>query len=680
MRFPRWRVVHISLFFLIPAAYAEQQSIWSSRPDAAAFDKIEEQQLAAAQQSLDTLPKGVAPRTIDNTLRPYDEALRHLNSAGYFAGLMEAIHPDANFRDRATAMVKKAGAAQTALSLNQAVYLALKSIDASSADAATQYYLRRQLLEFRLSGVDKSEAERAQLRTLNDQLISRQSTFERNIADSRKTVTATPAELEGVPADYLEHHKPGKDGLIEISTDYPDYFPVMKFARNSELRRRLSLAFNTRAFPQNRDVLREIMESRFAIAQIAGYSSWADYNAADKMVGNGARIAEFIREIDDAARPAAKREFELLLAAKKKTEPEATKILDFETSYLAELVRRSSFDFNSQSVRPYFAYDRVKQGILDTASVVFHLTFQREADAPAWDPAVETWDALENGKMIGRFYLDMHPRKGKFNHAEMIPVLDGVRNIQLPEAALVCNFPAPTATDPGLIEYGDVVTFFHEFGHLVHWLVAGKQQWAGDSGISMEGDFGEAPSQMLEEWMHSPQVLAGFAKHYKTGEPIPAELVERMNRASAFNRANDVMRQNSFSAISYDIYKTKPENVDLAAVCDDDERRYTLLTPIDGEQMYAAFGHLSGYSSAYYTYMWDKVIAEDFFGQFNAANLLAGPTSMRYRREVLEPGGSMSANDLVKAFLGRAQNTSAFKTWLGEEFAGTTGHATAVSH
>ena len=472
-----------------------------------------------------------------------------------------------------------------------------------------------------------------------------------------------------MPADYLEHHKPGANGLIEISTDYPDYFPVMKFARNVDVRRRLSLAFSTRAFPKNRDVLHQMMESRFAIAQLVGYKSWADYNAADKMAGNAARIAEFIQQIDDAARPVAQREIALLLAEKRKSDPAAKEIYGFESSYLTELVRRSSFDFDSQSVRPYFAYARVKQGILDIAAQVFHLSFRREENAPAWDPSVETWDALEGGKMIGRFYLDMHPRKGKFNHAEMVPVLDGVEGIQLPEAALVCNFAKPTADDPGLMEYGDVVTFFHEFGHLVHWLVSGQQQWAGISGISMEGDFGEAPSQMLEEWMRSPQVLAGFARHYVSGEPVPPALVARMNRAAAFNRGNEVMRQNSFSAISFDIYNTKPQDVDLAAVCERDQRRYTFFLPLEGEQFYAAFGHLSGYSSAYYTYLWDKVIAEDFFARFNAANLLAGDTSMRYRRQVLEPGGSQSANDLVKNFLGRPQNIEAFKKWLGEEFA-----------
>ena len=169
--------------------------------------------------------------------------------------------------------------------------------------------------------------------------------------------------------------------------------------------------------------------------------------------------------------------------------------------------------------------------------------------------------------------------------------------------------------------------------------------------------------------MHSPQVLASFAHHYKTGEPIPADLVARMNRASAFGRANSVAVQDAFAAISYDICKDDPKSIDLDALSLADLRHYTLFTPIDADaHMCASFNHLGGYSSAVYTYMWDKVIAEDFFQQFDQKNLLAGDAPMRYRRTVLEPGGSMSANDLVRNFLGRTQNMTAFQQWMGEEF------------
>jgi len=646
-----------------------QPTVWASEPDVTGFEKIVNDRLASGQMALDKIVAVKGARTIENTLAVYDEAVRSINSAQYLASLVESVHPDAAFRDHGTAMVRKTSAAQTALSLNRDVYQALSALDVSKADAATRYYVKRQLLEFRLAGVDKDDATRAQLKKLNDDLTDEQSMFERNISDDQKKVEVTdPKQLDGLPQDYIDRHKPGPDGKLYITTNYPDALPAMKFSKSDDFRRRLFLAFQTRAYPKNKEVLEKMMATRYQIASLLGYSSWADYNAADKMIKSGANIADFIEKVNAAARPIADRELTMLLAEKQKTDPGANDIGDYENSYLNELVRRSQFNFDSQLVRPYLPFNEVRQGILDTAATLFHVTFSREGNVPAWDPAVETWDVIDSGKTIGRFYLDMHQRAGKFTHAEMSPVLDGVRGKQLPEAILICNFPTPTADDPGLMEYGDVVTFFHEFGHLMHWILGGQQQWAGISGISMEGDFVEAPSQMLEEWMHSPQVLASFAKHYKTGEPIPAELVARMNRASAFARGLSTSQQDEYTAISYDLYKSKPDGIDVDAVATADERRYTPFTPLPETHLYAAFGHLAGYSSAYYTYLWDKVIAEDFFGQFDHANLLAGPTPMRYRHTVLEPGGSVSANTLVQNFLGREQNMNAFVKWLGEEF------------
>jgi thimet oligopeptidase len=659
--------------FLVSAVFAQdlsqiQRPLWADKPDVTAFEKIEDGKLAAAQGSIDAVVAAKGKRTVENTLVPFDEAIRQLNAGGYFAGLMENLHPDTDFRNHATEMVRKVSAAQTALSLNKDVYQALATMDVSHEDAATQYYVQRQLLEFRLAGVDKDDATRAKLKELNDQLTEEQSAFDRNIADGQKTVEADPSELDGLPQDYIARHKPGPDGKVKITTEYPDILPALKFSNSDALRRRLFEAFNTRAYPQNRDVLMKMMQTRYDIANLLGYSSWADYNAADKMIKKGVNIGDFIQQVDAADRPIAQREFAMLLKEKQKTDPSATQIGDYEQSHLEELLRRSQYNFDSQSVRPYFPFNQVKQGVLDTAAKLFQVTFRQEKNVPAWAPDVETWDVLDHGKIVGRFYLDMHPREGKFSHAAMAPVFDGVRGKQLPEAALMCNFPAPTATDPGLMEYSDVVTFFHEFGHLMHHILGGQQQWAGISGISMESDFVEAPSQMLEEWMRSPQVLATFAKNYKTGEPIPADLVARMNRASAFGRANWVARQNGFTAISYEIYKDKPQSVDLDAITTDSTKRYTQFTPLPGTHMYASFGHLAGYSSAYYTYLWDKVIAEDFFMQFDQDDLLAGPTPMRYRRTVLDPGGSESANDLVKNFLGREANMTALQHWMGEEF------------
>jgi thimet oligopeptidase len=648
---------------------ASQPPLWHAKPDVAAFEKVENEHLAAADRFIATVVAVKGPRTIQNTLVPFDEAVREINTAGYFAGLMQQVHPDATFRDHATAMYTKAITVQTAVSLNHDVYDALSSLDLSKADAATKYYVERQLLEFRLAGVNKDETTRNKLKELNEQLSVQQSAFDRNISDDQKIVDADPSELDGLPQDYIDRHKPGADGKVKISTNYPDIFPVFQFAKSDDLRRRMNLAFDTRAYPKNKEVLQQMMQIRYQIATLLGYSSWADYNAADKMIAKGQNIQTFIDDLGKATHDTAAREFSMILAEKQKTHPDAKEVWDYEGGYYKEQLRRSQYSFDSQSVRPYLPYKQVRQGILDTAAKFFHLTFKQEEGVVSWDPTVETFDVYDKGKIIGRFYLDMHPRPGKFSHAEMVQVLDGVRGKQLPEATLVCNFPAPTDTDAGLMDIGDVETFFHEFGHLMHMILAGQQQWAGVSGISMESDFGEAPSQMLEELIRSPQVLRTFAKHYKTGETIPMELVEKMNRAGAFGRAGYVSSQDAYSAISYDIYKGDPKDVDLDAATDDALHRFTFSKLSPGIHMWASFGHLGGYSSSYYTYMWDEVIATDFFAQFDKGNPLTGTAPHRYRSLVLEPGGSMSANDLVKNFLGRPQNMDALKQWMGVEFA-----------
>jgi len=658
-------------------APATQPTFWASKPDAAAFEKTENGYLAAAQKDIDQISAVKGARTIENTLAAYDDALRNLGSASYFAGLMQQVHPDAAFRDKAEELTRRVSAASTALALNQDVYHALSALDLSKADAVTKYYVHRQLLEFRLAGVDKDEATRNKIKELNDKLTDLQSKFERNIAEDTHTVKVDDVkELDGLPADYIARHKPGPDGKITITTDYPDYLPALKFAKSNDLRRKLYIEFLNRAYPANQAVLMDMIRTRQQLADTLGFKSWADYNAADKMIVDGQHIAQFIKELDDAAHPIADREFQMLLAEKRKADPNATTLEPYESGYYSELVRRANYNFDSASVRPYLPYAQVKQGILDTAQKLFKLTFKQEVGAAGWDPTIETYDVFDNGKMIGRFYLDMHPRKGKFTHAEMVPVLDGIKGKQLPEATLVCNFPVPTAEDAGLMEFGDVETFFHEFGHLMHWILAGQQPWAGISGMTMESDFVEAPSQMLENWMHNANVLSAFAKHYKTGETIPADLVAKMDRALAFGRGLSIAQQARYTEISYDIYSKNPDQVDLDAVVQATMKQFTPFTELPGTHMWASFGHLAGYSSAYYTYMYDKVIAQDFYSQFNQTNPMVGDAAAKYRKAVLEPGGSVSANDLVKHFLGRPQNTKAFQAWMSQEFSESAGGGT----
>ena len=626
------------------------------------------------QQAIDALLTVRGQRTVENTLRAYDDAVAILGAAGSQTALLDSVYPDKKIRDKAQALTQKVAEAGVALSLNQGVYSALNAMDLSGVDDATRHYVERTLLQYRLAGVDKDDATRAKVRELQDKATLLSLTFGRNVQENVNRVTVgDKAELEGLPADFIAAHPANEHGLITLTTDYPDYMPVMTFAKSAQLRLKMFLAYNTRAYPANEGILLDLLKTRRQIATILGFETWADLAMADQMMGSATSLKTFLDDLDKATKPGAEREYSIVLGFARQEKPKMVSIDADSRAYWYEQYRRSAYEFDSQSVRPYFPYKPVEKGVLATAEKLFQVTFRPAEKADVWHESVSAWDVYDglnssSGARIGRFYLDMHPREGKDKWFSAHPLIPGIAGKQIPEAALICNFPEPKENSPGLMQYSDVVTFFHEFGHLMHAILGGQQKWAGISGIATEGDFVEVPSQMLEEFFRDAGLLASFAKHYQTGEPIPAELVEKMNRAGAFGRADWVRTQLFYTSYSLDTHFEDPETLDLSILLQADYTKFLPYTWIDGNRMYASFTHLTGYSSNYYTYLYDKVIALDFFNQFNRSNLLEDPIAAKYRKTVLEPGGSLPGKEIVQQFLGRGQSIEAFTRWIGEEF------------
>jgi thimet oligopeptidase len=594
---------------------------------------------------------------------------------------MYAVGDAAPLRDKGQALVSKISSVQTDLNLNQAVYKALAAVPLPANDAATKHYVERALLEYRLAGVDKDDATRAMLRKLQDKITEQSLVFGRNVADGKLEIPATKAELDGLPEDYIARHKPKADGTYTLNTDSPDSTPVMSFAKSADLRKRMFLAYNTRAYPKNVAVLKSILEARQELATTLGYRTFADFAMADQMMGSASNLKTFLKEVNDASQGIANKEYDLLLAYAQSQQPGLKNILGSDTGYWAEQYRRAKYDFDAQSVRPYFPYMQVQEGILTTAAHLFHVEFKAVADAKTWDASVSTYDVFDaagsDHRKLGRIYLDMHPREGKDKWFSSSPVVPGIKGRQIPEGALICNFPGGVANDPGLMEYSDVVVFFHEFGHLMHHILGSQGQWSNAGGFNVEGDFVEAPSQMLEEMFRDRGILSAFAKDYKTGEVIPAALVDKMNAAGAYGRGRWVQGQLLYSTYSLQLHDRTPSDVDFDALWKQDFERFSRATFVDGNRGYAAFTHLTGYSSNYYTYMLDKVIAVDFFSKFDRGNLVGGPTAMRYRKTVLEPGAAKPATELVKDFLGREQSLDSLKVWMNEEFENKGAKATA---
>ena len=654
---------------LAAAAVTEKIHVWEAggAGSAEALAAWVASRLAAHEAALAALLAVEGPRTPENSLRLYDAAIEQLSLAGAQAGILNSVAADKAVRDQAQMEAQRVSMAGSALSLNRAVYDALAAIDLTGADPATKHYVERTLLSYRLSGVDKDQATRDRLQALHEKATRHSLDFSRNIQEGAKTIDALPNELEGLPADYLARHPVNAEGSVTLTTDPPDMQPVMTFAASAPLRERMFLAYNTRAYPVNKQILLDLLDTRQEIATILGFRSWADLATADQMMGSAANVRTFLAKLDEASREGAVREHELILDFTRSREPGVKEIDIVSRGYWYEQFRRAEFDFDSQSVRPYFPYAQVEAGVLKTAARLFKVEFWR-SEAHAWDPAVSAFDVVEGGKIVGRFYLDMHPREGKDKWFSAAPVVTGVRGRYLPEAALICNFPGGDDKDPGLMQYSDVVTYFHEFGHLMHAILGGQTEWAGLSGFATEGDFIEVPSQMLEEFFRDEKLLQAFAKHYQTGEVLASEIIRKMKLAGSFGRADWVRAQLYYTTLSLDLHYQDPATIDLDETT---KRLYQSLQPwtwIDGNRMYASFGHLTGYSSNYYTYAFDKVIALDFFAQFDPADLLGCEAGTKYRKTVLEQGGSKPGRQMVRDFLGRDEEFSAFSKWLNEEF------------
>jgi len=657
----------------ITAAASRDLHVWEAggAASAEALTAWVSARLAAHESELAALLAVEGERTPENSLRHYDAAIEQLTLAGAQAGILNSVAAVKAVRDQAQMEAQRVAMVGSALSLNRAVYDALAAINLDGATPATKHYVERTLLGYRLSGVDKDEATRDRLHALHDKATQLSLAFSRNIQEGGKTIEATPDELAGLPSDYIARHPAQKteDGAesVTLTTDPPDMMPVMTFAGSAALRERMFLAYNTRAYPENRQLLLDLLATRQEIASVLGFRSWADLATADQMMGSAANVRKFLAKLDEASREGARLEHSEVLEFARERQADLAAIDITSRGYWYEQFRRTKYDFDSQSVRPYFPYAQVEAGVLETAAQLFKVEF-RPSQAPAWDPSVSVYEVFEGERLVGRFYLDMHPRDGKSKWFSATPVVAGVRGRVLPEAGLICNFPAAEEGDPGLLQYSDVVTFFHEFGHLMHALLGGHTEWVGLSGFATEGDFIEVPSQMLEEFFRDEKLLQAFAEHYETGEVLPAELIRSMKRAGAFGRADGVRTQLYYTTLSLDLHDQDPATIDPDVMTRELYKNFQPWTWLEGSKMYASFGHLMGYSSNYYTYMFDKVIALDFFAQFDAANLLGGDAGERYRKTVLEQGGSKPGKQLVRDFLGRDEEFAAFATWLNEEF------------
>ncbi|WP_224241957.1 M3 family metallopeptidase [Hyalangium gracile] len=621
------------------------------------------QDIQKARETIARFKALPSPRDTLTALELYDDATALLHDAAGRASIGTNSHPAEAMRTAAQDCESEVEKAVNELTLDRGVYDVLASLEPSGQDEATRHYVADELRNFRRAGVDRDEATRARVLALQEELTRIGQDFGRNIREDVRFVELDPKELAGLPSDYVQSHKPGPNGKVRITTDYPDYVPFLTYARSAKAREALWRVSRQRGHPKNLDTLSRLISKRHELATLLGYPSWAAYTTEDKMIRSDKAAADFIEKITAASSNRARIDYETLLARKRKDEPKATVVNPWDQAYLEDRVKAEQYNHDSQAVRPYFEYSRVRDGVLDITSRLFGITYKRLTEAQVWHPDIEAYDVYEGGTLLGRVFLDMHPRADKYKHAAQFDLATGKAGQTLPEGVLMCNFPKPGA-EPALMQHDDVETFFHEFGHLLHHILGGRARWAGLSGVRTEWDFVEAPSQMLEEWAWAPESLQTFARHYQTQEPLPADVIQRMKKAEEFGKGLWVRQQMFYAATSLNFYNRDPKSLDTTALVKQLQERYTPFKYAPDTYFHLSFGHLEGYSAIYYTYMWSLVIAKDLFTPFQAEGLMNPAPALRYRRAVLEPGGAKEAARLVKDFLGREYGFEAYERWL----------------
>lgn len=594
-----------------------------------------------------------------SVLEPYDDAWLLANTVGVEAALMKEVHPDKDVRTAAEGLSLEVTRFHTRLQHSRALYDALGRVD--PRDDGERRLIEVVRSEMRRSGVELDESGRRRVLALREENTRLGQDFARGQRDDVRSVDLRPEQLAGMPEDYVRDH-PATGGRVRVTTDYPDYIPFMAYADDADARKDLHRAFTNRGVPENLEALTAMIRRKHELATLLGYRSWAEYQTEDTIAGSAGGVRSFLREVADIARERVRRESEQLLAKKRERDPGASRVGDWELSYLSEKVKAEEIGFDAREARPYLEYRAVRQAILDLNSELFGLEFSRSAEPP-WHPSVETFDVAVDGEPSGRISLDMHPRPGKYKHAANFGYRPGKKGAQPTHSVLVCNFPDPgTVQGPALMDHREVVTYFHEFGHLVHSIMRGRLPWARLA-RPVEFDFIEAPSQFLEQWIFDHGVLRRFAKHIETGEPISERMVAKLREARDFGRGVQTQRAVFMSMASLELHDRDPKDLDVMRIWHEMAEKWSPVEMDPEGRFPASWTHMPGYAAAYYTYTLSKTVCESLSAAF-AGDLSNVPLARRYRDIVLGQGGMKPALALVEEFVGRPHDLGAYKRWL----------------
>ncbi|MDJ1483424.1 M3 family metallopeptidase [Cytophagaceae bacterium YF14B1] len=651
------------------------------------FDRIKnEHYLPALKEAIEAGKKEI-DAIVNNPEAPtFENTIAALDQSGSLVDRVSAILFNLNSAETSPELQKIVKDASPLLSeygndirLNAALFDRIKTVydqrNELNLSAEGKTLLDKTYKGFARNGANLNEDDKARLREIDVKISELSLTFGEHVLNETNAFLLevdNEEDLAGLPEFVREAAKmaakeKGKSGWA-FTLQAPSYMPFMAYGENRELRRKLAMAYNSRAFlgneNDNREIVKNIVALRHKRAQLLGYESHAHFVLEERMAGAPKKVIHFLDELLEYAKPVAEQQMEELTQYAKTQGFTEERLQRWDYAFYSEKLKKEKYAIDDEILKPYFKLENVIDGVFKVANKLFGLNFKENKQIPVYHPEVTAYDVTDdNGNFVSVFYADYFPREGKRNGAWMTSyrdqrILNG-KDIR-PHVSIVCNFTKPTETKPSLLTFGEVTTLFHEFGHALHGMLS-KCTYGSTSGTNVYWDFVELPSQIMENWCYEKEALDLFARHYETNEPIPQELIEKIIASANFMEGYGTLRQLSFGMLDMAYHGNAQPISDVAEF----ERQAILQTSLfpetEGINTSVAFSHIfaGGYSAGYYSYKWAEVLDADAFEYFKEKGIFNRQVADAFRENILSKGGSEAPMELYKRFRGQEPSPKA---------------------
>jgi Zn-dependent oligopeptidase len=631
-----------------------------------------DQAIADVGAVLEELVAPVDKRTFENTMRPLDHMADILAGANTRYSFPGYVHPDKGVRAAAKASEEKQAKFGVEIVFREDLYDAVRGYaeteEATTLNGEQARFLEFTLRDLRRAGHELEPETRASVKEKTERLVELGVRYQQNIDEWDDWILCTRDDLDGLPDSFIDALEVDEETeKYKVTIAYPHLIPFTENATRRDLREKLRFKFNTVAVEDNKKLLDEAIQLRQEIAEGFDQPTWAHHRLEERMAKTPDRVKAFYADLIDPLTEKGKREV-TAISALLEADTGDSQVQVWDWSYYDTQQRKTDYGVDNFEVAKYFPLPQVLDGMLALTSEMFGITFEEIEGTDVWHEDVQLFAIKDSatGEELSRFYLDLFPREGKYGHAAEFPLIlsraleDG--SYQKPLCAMVANFTKPTEDAPSLLQHGEVETFFHEFGHVLHQNL-GQTDLSRFSGTNTERDFVEAPSQIMQHWIWQVDVLKRFAKHYETCDPIPDELVDQLVAARQLNTALHQLRQMQYGWWDQELHAGPDRDLDSIH---EEGSRISLLPPHEGTFALASFGHImGGYDASYYGYMWSEVFGDDMFSRFEEEGVTNPEVGMAYRDAVLAKGGTVDGDRMLEDFLGRRPNNEAFLRKLG---------------